>query len=126
MKKVYLILVAVMAVTASMFAQNGITFQVEELSKPEKLLRLNSHDEICKRLVFSDVKMPYHEKQNINYPFNIVAKSQLPDSLVYFGGHSFFTGMYQAYADHRPFVLSPDMIWLLISQGCTSCKRKFR
>lgn len=25
--------------------------------------------------------------------------------------------MYQAYADHRPFVLSPDMIWLLISQG---------
>ena len=25
--------------------------------------------------------------------------------------------MYQAYADHRPFVLSPDMIWLLINQG---------
>lgn len=25
--------------------------------------------------------------------------------------------MYQAYADHRPFVLSPDIIWLLISQG---------
>ena len=25
--------------------------------------------------------------------------------------------MYRAYADHRPFVLSPDMIWLLISQG---------
>lgn len=25
--------------------------------------------------------------------------------------------MYQAYAEHRPFVLSPDMIWLLISQG---------
>ncbi len=25
--------------------------------------------------------------------------------------------MYRAYADHRPFVLSPDMIWLLINQG---------
>ena len=25
--------------------------------------------------------------------------------------------MYRAYAEHRPFVLSPDMIWLLISQG---------
>ena len=25
--------------------------------------------------------------------------------------------MYQAYANHRPFVLSPDMIWLLINQG---------
>lgn len=48
---------------------------------------------------------------------NIIAKSEAPDSLVTFGYHSFFNGMYQAYADHRPFVLSPDMIWLLISQG---------
>jgi hypothetical protein len=52
-----------------------------------------------------------------DFPFGIVAKSELPDKLVSFGYHSFFNGMYQAYADHRPFVLSPDMIWLLISQG---------
>lgn len=25
--------------------------------------------------------------------------------------------MHLAYAEHRPFILSPDMIWLLISQG---------
>ena len=25
--------------------------------------------------------------------------------------------MYDAYAEHRPFVLSPDMVWMLISQG---------
>jgi hypothetical protein len=25
--------------------------------------------------------------------------------------------MYEAYANHRPFVLSPDMVWMLIAQG---------
>ena len=38
-------------------------------------------------------------------------------SLVDLGNHAFLKSMHQAYADHRPFVLSPDMIWLLISQG---------
>jgi Domain of unknown function (DUF4419) len=31
--------------------------------------------------------------------------------------NGFFNVAYQAYADHRPMVISPDMIWLLISQG---------
>ena len=103
----------------TIFAQNGITFQVEDLSKPENLLRLNSHEDIFQRLILSDVRMSSYqiERENIDFPFNFVAKSQLPDSLVSFGYHSFFNGMYQAYADHRPFVLSPDMIWLLINQG---------
>lgn len=29
----------------------------------------------------------------------------------------FFTGMVQAFADHRPVALSPDVIWMLISQS---------
>jgi hypothetical protein len=29
----------------------------------------------------------------------------------------FFDGIYSAYADHHPITLSPDMIWLVISQG---------
>ena len=118
MKKAVLILLIFLPL--SVFAQNGLTFQIENLSKPEKLLRLNSYEDIYKRLILSDVSMSSYsvERENINFPFNIVAKSQLPDSLVTFGYyHSFFNGMYQAYADHRPFVLSPDMIWLLISQG---------
>jgi len=101
------------------FAQNGITFQVEELSKPEKLLRMLPSEETYEWLILSDVNMfPFQIKDKcIDFPFNIIAKSQLPDSIVHFGYHAFFNGMYQAYADHRPFVLSPDMIWLLISQG---------
>jgi len=47
----------------------------------------------------------------------LIAKNTMENELVYFDYHSFFDGMYAAYAAHRPFVISPDMIWLLISQG---------
>lgn len=49
--------------------------------------------------------------------YNIVAQSDIPYPLVDYGYHPFFRGMYNAYANHRPFTLSPDMIWLLICQG---------
>ncbi len=103
----------------SAFAQKGITFEVEKLSKPEKLLSTKPYEEVYKSLILSDIKaFPYElEKGNIQVPFNIIAKSEAPAELVCFNYSSFFDGMYRAYADHRPFVLSPDMIWLLISQG---------
>jgi len=119
MKRVIAILTVLTVIPLIGFAQNGITFQVEKLSKPEKYLFMRPSEEIYEWLILSDVNM-YPKKikdEGIDFPFNIVAKSQLPDSIVHFGYHSFFNGMYQAYADHRPFVLSPDMIWLLISQG---------
>jgi len=113
------ILTLLVCLPLSVFAQNGITFQVEELSKPEKYLFMRPSKDIYEWLILSDINMyPRQiEREGIDFPFNIIAKSQLPDSIVHFGYHSFFNGMYQAYADHRPFVLSPDMIWLLISQG---------
>lgn len=47
-----------------------------------------------------------------------IEASQLPNKkMVNYGKQSFIKGMHQAYADHRPFTLSPDMIWLLICQG---------
>ena len=101
------------------YAQNGITFKIEELSKPENLLRLKSHDDIYKDLILSEVSLSKGDinRNNILFNYNIIAKSEAPDSLVNFNANSFFYGMYEAYATHRPFVLSPDMIWLLISQG---------
>jgi len=112
-------LILLIAIPLSAFAQNGVTFQIEELSKPKESLPLNSFNEICENLILFDASTSRYEtkKKNMNSLFNIIAKSQLSDSLVDFGYHSFFGGMYRAYADHRPFVLSPDMIWLLISQG---------
>lgn len=93
--------------------KGGITFQVEELSKPENLLPVTSYQKICELLRESDLKLQNPSEDTLS----IVAKSDIADSLVYFGARPFFNGIYKAYAEHRPYVLSPDMIWLLICQG---------
>lgn len=100
-------------------AQATNTFTIEQLKKPDTVLPVSSFDKILKGLILSDVNLTSAEvqKNNIQVPFDIVAKSKISDSLVDMGYHPFFNGMYHAYADHRPFVISPDMIWLLISQG---------
>lgn len=46
----------------------------------------------------------------------IIAKNKEQRQLVTLS-HPFFDGMHRAYADHRPFVLTPDAVWLLICQG---------
>lgn len=117
MKKILLTLFVCISMNA--YSQDGVTFKVEELSKPNKLLYNQAVTEIYEGLIVSDFGMqPYEAKKNRTaLPINIIAGSHAPDSLVSYRYHSFFNGMYQAYADHRPFVLSPDMIWLLISQG---------
>ena len=78
--------------SVSTFAQNGITFKVEKLSKPEELLHLHSPNEIYESLILSDMNIePYEIKEkNIKVPYHIIAKSESPDSLVSFGPNSFF------------------------------------
>ena len=39
------------------------------------------------------------------------------EEYAYYGENPFFKGMIEAFADHRPVVLSPDVIWFLICQG---------
>ncbi|MBN2777057.1 MAG: DUF4419 domain-containing protein, partial [Bacteroidales bacterium] len=118
--RLFSILIILLGITINVFGQHEVKFKVEELSKPEYLLPTSGYSELYKNLILSDVNLsPYQlQKDSVDFPYNIIAKSQAPDSLVtLFGYHSFFNGMYRAYANHRPFVISPDMIWLLISQG---------
>lgn len=116
MKKI--IFISLIIIPLLSFGQ-GITFKVEELSKPEKLLYLQSYNDIYKSLTLKDASLSKWdiERSGTDFEYHILAKSEAPDSLVNYGYNSFFNGMYTAYADHRPFVLSPDMVWLLISQG---------
>ena len=141
MKSTLIFVFGILSVTA--YSQTGITFTIEELSKPEKLLSMKSDREIYEDLILLEIsanqnsvrrdKFPFGiiAKSDLSenlvsfqnsvkmdeFPFGIIAKNDLSDKLVSFGYHSFFNGVYQAYSDHRPIVLSPDMIWLLISQG---------
>ncbi len=84
------------------FAQtkDGITFIVEDLKRPDTLVSEISSIDILKKLAPG-----------------LKVHSDLPDSMVDMGAHPFLNGMHKAYAEHRPFELSPDMIWLLICQG---------
>ena len=119
MKKTILLLPALLAHVLSAFCRADITFTVEELSKPEKALPEISQKEIFKKLIGSNLGFDSKQPQGADaeFPYNIVAQSKASSGLVNFERHSFFQGMQQAYAEHRPFVISPDMIWLLISQG---------
>jgi hypothetical protein len=115
-------LIAIALVFAGLIsqAQKPLVIKVEKLSKPEKLLPLQPYQEIVKNLIRQDYKasgFPPHLQAAHDPEFNIVAKSNVTDGLVTFGYHPFFNGMYSAYAEHRPFTLSPDMMWLLICQG---------
>ncbi|MEL6863969.1 MAG: DUF4419 domain-containing protein [Bacteroidota bacterium] len=79
---------------------DSIRFQIEELERPTAPLPEIPIDQIL-----------------ANFSTKIESHSPVEGPLVFNGTHPFFMGLYQAYAEHRPFVLSPDMIWLLICQG---------
>jgi hypothetical protein len=80
--------------------QTSSTYEIENLSKPDKFLYETPSDQVFKYL-----------------KADIEKNSQLPDNIVTYGEHPFLTGILTAYKEHRPFVISPDIFWLLISQG---------
>lgn len=76
------------------------TFVLEDLSLPKNLLDEKPAKEILD-----------------TFSSKIEASYKAESNLVSRGYHSFISGMYHAYAEHRPFTISPDMIWLLVCQG---------
>ncbi|TKG92949.1 DUF4419 domain-containing protein [Puteibacter caeruleilacunae] len=117
--RLLLLITVLLGTTVNVFAQHEVKFEVEKLSKPQGLIVTKDYNDLYKELILSDAKIrpSRFEEVKDTFPFNIIAKSETPDRLIGYGYHSFFDGMYKAYASHRPFVISPDMIWLLISQG---------
>ncbi|RZK75594.1 MAG: DUF4419 domain-containing protein [Pedobacter sp.] len=113
------IIVLFLILTSPAWAQKKVTFKVEDLVPPGKLLPVSASSKLYQSMIASDAGLSAYEVKQLTKPFeyNIVSQSKDPDSLIMFGQHPFFNGMYQAYADHRPFVLSPDMILLLLDQG---------
>ena len=100
MKKFLLFTFIFLLLSVLSYSQKSITYKIEKLSKPEKFLKQETPGQI-----FKDLKADVEKTSN------------MPDSLVYFGEHPFLSGIITAYKEHRPFVISPDIIWLLINQG---------
>jgi len=99
-------------------AQQAKVIEVEDLKPPAQLLQVDSYQHILEGLIRVDSSgedaLPSQQKAPV---YGIVAKSQMSEKLVDMGYHPFFEGMYHAYASHRPYTLSPDIVWLLICQG---------
>lgn len=91
-------------------SDNSITFTVDgELPAPQKEIKSGSGADMEKYIVYSS--------KTSNKKSPTLASSFRKDKFSPMGTAVFFKALVTAYADHRPIVLSPDMIWLLISQG---------
>ena len=96
-----------------------ITFEIEPVERAKTSLETTSQHHIFEKLILNKVKASanYVDQEHLDAYCQIVAQNDSLDDLVYMGNHAFIRGMHRAYAEHRPFCISPDMIWLLISQG---------
>ncbi len=86
MKKIVLFLLSV-SVSCAAVAQSGITFKVEELSKPEYHLHEVSSKMIYKNLIMSDLGIDsrFAARDSTALPFDILCNSEMPDRLVGYG-----------------------------------------
>ena len=116
MRKV-LFIIALLGIAISSGAEDGVTFQIEELSKPTELLKEYTFRDAYDVILYSMGSVDYSKRAEQSDYNNILYHSVGDRSLVLNDDNPFFNGMREAYANHRPVVLSPDMIWMLISQG---------
>lgn len=93
-----LITLCLTLILGSVHAQSD-TYQIEVLSKPEKLLPTVSREALF---------------ENIDKNF---VKLSVADNLADFGTHPVIIGYLKAYQNHYPITISPDIAWLLICQG---------
>lgn len=119
-KKILITLLAAIITTNSLYAQscNKVSFTLEELDARAGLLKTRTVDDIYKHLLRKDYKSYIGSVDEIASQSKIIANSLGDRQIVgEYGYNPFFFGLCEAYANHRPVVLSPDVIWVLISQG---------
>lgn len=107
-------------VPITLFSQsNNVTIELNDtLSKPQSLLKTEPIANIYANLLQLDYKSDVQTTSSIIQYCPLLASSFDDDRIVGdFGYNSFFFGMCEAYAHHRPVVLTPDAVWILICQG---------
>ena len=109
-------LAAILALcSTTIIAQNGVTFTVDEnltFKDEDFMARLQFSGEEVIDDIFEDEGMPGDTRKWLAWSFADDEKFHCIR-----GKDVFFQTVVRAYAEHRPLALSPDMIWVLISQG---------
>ena len=110
MKKSLTIIVLALIACLATAQPQSVTFEVDkDLSAPKTKLQKYDDKEIAKKIVnISAIPKELHR---------VVKTSFEGERLSYIADDNFYKCMVQAYADHHPLVLSPDIVWLIISQG---------
>jgi hypothetical protein len=87
-------------------------------SRPKKVLRIEVENIPLADAPLEENSTAEQLKKWLGRESTLVYAPPLPERMVSgYPSHAFLGGMYQAYADHRPFCLSPEMIWQVIMQG---------
>ncbi len=87
--------------TLNSSSSSNITLQIESLDFEGTPQEYKSLEQVLSKYNRTIVK---------TYPCDL-------STLIDLGHHPFVGSAYLAYAEHRPLILSPDMIWLVITQG---------
>ena len=115
MKKIFTIIILTL-IASQVTAQEGVTFTVDEnISFIDEKLNMEKFQKSGSRAlkeIFRDEGVPGDTHAMIAWSFADDEKFY-----TFTGKDVFFKTVVRAYAEHRPLVLSPDMIWVLISQG---------
>ena len=111
-----LTIIALALIVSLANAQNSVTFVVDENLEPlnDKYVmeHLQKSGSEAVNGIFHDEGVPGDTQATIAWSFSNDEKF-----FTFTGKDPFFKTIVRAYAEHRPLVLSPDMIWVLISQG---------
>ena len=114
MKKI-LTTIALALIASLATAQTGVTFVVDENLSPvenDAIEKYQNSGSQALNGIFHDEGVPGDTHAMIAWSFANDEKFY-----TFTGKDVFFKTIVRAYAEHRPLVLSPDMIWVLISQG---------
>ena len=87
----------------------GITFSVEKVTPPDEPLFVMSGRAVAEHWT--------EEEGKSTDPESVIATSFDSDSLVEMGRNPLFSMITEAYATHRPITLTPDVVWMAISQA---------
>ena len=114
MKKI-LTTIALALIASLATAQTGVTFVVDENLSPvedDAIVKYQNSGAQALNGIFHDEGVPGDTHAMIAWSFADDEKFY-----TFTGKDVFFKTIVRAYAEHRPLVLSPDMIWVLVSQG---------
>ena len=104
------LIIIVLALIASLATAQSVTFTVDKNLPAPKQTIPTFDEQFIAAQILNVIGVPSEE-------YHVLKTSFEGQQLAHIGKDNFWKCILQAYADHRSLVLSPDMVWLIISQG---------